>query len=455
MRASNLILTCALFCAAIGINHASTASAAESAPKQACLDSNPEAKKLLNRFSWQSNDRRFRPNFCDPKNLGYRVAQAVLNLSYVETLSSASAHPGDNGILSTGPFQYFSSRIRSFVFEPNTGNCANLVDAYVKNVGAHDGIMHICQLLSQEDEPWISSSLIHEARHQDGYPHVTCTHGAYAGLSQLLACDPDYTSSGAYRTQTDYFIQMSKIDRIAPSVRQSARANAIQLLVERFNTLPMGIKNGAVLVTDTSKLLFYDGETATSLYPSLQATSRLIKEKGVLSIYDPVKEIVMMLSDGVNLDSTPQKAVTEIRNIIDFYESQPVDCSLFPNRVTCNFSNKEVTLPIKDFTPIGFWTYDPVNQSNPTVYIASKEKRVYALNEYSKDFGSLPTGTQSASKWDSSSRAIVLTYDGQVQLVPRDPNSSDPAELAPGLNPDERFTRMIAPYYWSKQLQEL
>jgi hypothetical protein len=459
MKRSILTLFGVLIC----IGHASSTwavtSPAPTPPKTTCIDSDTDFKKILDHFSWRSNDPQFKPDFCDPQNLAYRVAESVLNLAVFDVWYSQSAHSkDDHGVLASGPFHYFSSRIRKFVFEPDGRNCNGSYAAYVDEVG--DGIMHICKRLAAEEDLYLTSVLVHEARHQDGerYNHVRCNHGRFGGSS--LACDESYASRGAYGVQTEYYIQISHMDQVAPSTRQFARADAIKLLVERFNTLPMGIKNGAVLVSKDSNILFYDGETATSLHALPQPELRVMKQGGLLSFYDSAKNSLTPLADGLNLDSAASIQSQELNGSIDIYENEPYLCSLFSNRVTCITPKGKVTLPIKDFTPIGFWNYDLQDPSDiesgsgPTLYIASKEKRVYAFSLGSKKVESKPTYARNLGVWNQD-YFITLGFDGKVRFAKTHPSSNDFFVAPQGLNPDARFTRMITPYFWSKELQEL
>jgi hypothetical protein len=459
MKHSLFALFGILFCLGHAPSTWAVTSPAPTAPKTTCIDSDPDFKKILDHFSWRNNDPQFKPDFCDPQNLAYRVAESILNLAVFDAWYSKSAHSeNDHGVLASGPFHYFSSRIRSFVFEPNGGTCDGSVAAYVHEAG--DGIMHICNRLADEDGLYFTSVLVHEARHQDGkkYDHVLCNHGRFGG--NFLACDESYASSGPYGVQTDYYLQISHLDQVAPSTRQSARANAIQLLVERLNTLPMGIKNGAVLVSEDSKILFYDGETATSLHSLPQPNLRVMTYSGLLSFYDSAKNLLTPLADGMNLDPASSIQSQEIDGSIDIYENNPFLCVLFSNQVTCKTPDGNATLPIKDFTPIGFWNYDPQDpsdlksESGPTVYIASKEKRVYAFSLGSKKVESKPTYARNLSAW-SQDYFISLGFDGKVRFVATRPSSNDSFVAPPGLNPDARLTKMITPYYWSKELQAL
>lgn len=454
MKRSLLAITSILFC----LGHASSTWAATPPPKSTCIDSQPTFKAILDHFSWRSNDPQFKPDLCDPKNLAYRLAESVLNLAAIDNLYSKSTHSPSQGVLSSGPFHFFSNRIQAFVFEPNEGMCAGLAVAYVNDIGNGNGngIMHICKRLANTDDLTITSTLVHEARHQDpsGYEHTTCRHGIYAGYSQTDACDASFSNEGSYGVEVEYLIQVSHLEKLDPSVRQFARAQAIQLLVERFNTLPMGIEEGAVLASDNSKLSFYNGETAIPLHPLTDPKTRLIKQNGVLNFYDSAKNTISALADGINLNPNPAPLNSKFRNLIDVYEHAQAMCFLFANQVTCDFPNSKVTLPIKDFTPVGFWTYDALNRSNPTIYIASKEQRVYAFTENSKTFTSDPTYFKSVSSWNKN-YFIGLGFKGEVLFVDKNPNSAQPYGYGSGLNPNDKFTQMITPYFWSKELQAL
>jgi hypothetical protein len=248
-------------------------------------------------------------------------------------------------------------------------------------------------------------------------------------------------------------VKVSRSDRVDPSIRQNARAQAIENFVDRFNSLPLGIQKGAVLVSDDLKVHFYDGKTTAPLHPLANSEIVLYQYSGMLNVYDPAKSSLAVFADGEH--AAPSVIVNSGSNrMVDEYENARTICTLYTNSVACDFSGKKVSLPIKDFTPIGFGTYAPLDPSDPTIYIISKDRHAYRISSASKLVLDSPSYYINVGDWDAKFQ-IALGFDGKVYEASKDPNSTTRIVRAPGLNPDENFTKMITPYYWSKELQKL
>jgi hypothetical protein len=458
MKRSLLVLLGIFFC----LGHASSTSASPLDVSPTCKDLSDEQQKALNTFHWSNNDPAFKPDFCDPENAAYRVAKALLLTKSVGTLNGSAPDKFDQGFLSSDPFQFFSKRIHSIQFEPESEDCTGTTNAYVdiaKDPKDSDGVMHVCQALAKLDDNWISSALIHEARHVEGYHHVECDHGFFTN-SHRKSCDESYSSGGSYAIQAEYLVKISRFARIDPSVRQSSRAIAIELLVERFNKLPLDIRRGAVLLNQDSEhvyqdVLFYNGETATPLLPRLDTTDRLFQTNGYLKVYNTSKWNQITFADGITpgpIQENIEKMGAEAGQYLDTYSSALTICNLFTHGVHCYFSDKKVVLPINDFTPVGFWSYAPLNSSDNAVRIKSKEGRVYTFSADSKTFESVDDSSLNAGNWNENA-FILLGPDGKIVFI--DKKTEKYSSDTPGLDPNSTFTKMITPFYWSKELQEL
>lgn len=458
MKRSLLTLLGVFFC----LSHASSTWAAPSNVSPTCNDFSNEQQKALYDFRWTNQDSAFKPDFCDPDNLAYHVAKALLFTKSVGKLNGSALDKSGQGFLSNDPYQFFSRRIRSIQFEPDGEDCSDVMNAYVdaaEDIGKSDGVMHVCQSLAKLDDYFISSVLIHEARHEEGYHHVPCHHGFYMAPGQR-SCDESYSSGGSYAIQAEYLIKTSRSSRVDPSIRQNSRANAIELLAERFNQLPLGLQKGAVLLTQGSEdsysdVLFYDGKTTTPLGPQLASTDRLYPVNGYLKVYNVSTKTQVTYADGIHpgpIKTNLDYRGSEAGQFIDTYASSMTTCNLFTHGVDCSFSGKRVILPIKDFTPIGFWSYVPLNSSDNAVRIASKEGRVYIFTEGSNTFQSAPASTLNSGDWNEN-YFILLGSNGKLSFFNK--KNRETVSSIPGIDPDLTFTKMITPYFWSKQLQEL
>jgi hypothetical protein len=406
---------------------------------------------------WYSKDPELKVDFCDPKNLAYRVANALLFLKSTGTsnLHLSQIDRFDPGVLESDPFQFFAKRIRVLQFDPddpeddNSSGCDAYTAAYV-NAATRSGVMHICRHLSGQDDLTISSALIHEARHQDSYhQHAVCKHGFMIGQT---ACDESYSSGDSYSVQTEYLVKVSRSQQIDPVTRQTARATALDFFVNRFNALPLGIKRGAVLVTSDSKLVFYDGLSVSPMLSLPRPSTQIYQSADLLKFYDPITRVLSKSFDGANLEIDESEIDMNLGrgNFVDRYRTQRANCWLYMNRLICEFPEKRVNLPITDFTPAGFQSYSLPDSFEKKVRIVSKERQVYSISSDSTGFYPEVTDYLNTGKWDEKT-TIGLSYDGKVYFE----TSGSAKKLAPGLNLDSHYIKMIAPYYWSPELQKL
>ncbi|MFL5815916.1 MAG: hypothetical protein ACJ763_20275 [Bdellovibrionia bacterium] len=427
---------------------------------QICLDSDPKQKEILNRFSWYSKDPELKPDFCDPKNLAYRVANALLFLKSAGKLDHSKTDQFDRSVLGSDPLEFFSGRIRTLQFDPDDENdddqsgCDGYTAAYV-NAATKSGVMHICRHLGGLDALTISSALIHEARHQDSYhQHAICNHGFMIGQA---ACDESYSSGDSYSVQTEYFVKVSRSGQITPAIRQTARDSAIEYFSNRFNALPLGIKKGAALLTSDSKLVFYDGESVTPMMSLKNSAIQMYQSGDLLKFYDPIQRVLSQTLDGVNLETLETNHDMDLDHgkgrFVDRYWTQRADCWLYTNRLICDFHEKKLSLPITDFTPVGFQSYSLSDRFEKKVRIVSKEGQVYAVTAASTEFSGESTNNLNTGAWDSST-TIGLSFDGRVYFETQN-GGRTLRKPAPGLSPNGTYIKMIAPYYWSKELQKL
>lgn len=432
-----------------------------------------EAKTILAGFQFRSWDPAFKIDFCDANNLFRNTTAAILLLKNLPNVSD-SANPFDNEKLSPNPWAFFSSRINDIVFETDAsydGFCGKNPGVIAFVAGAQDGIMHICPSAAAQDIFTLSAILVHESRHQDGFPHVNCQHGDYA-TEAVPACDTNYKEAGSYGIQTEYYVKVSKANGVDPAIRQEARSSALLYFMQRFNQLPLGIKNGAVLADNSETVNFYDGKSLTPMFQAPSAEFELTSMDDNLALIQPKEPKIQLISeDGTTMGES--LAENNGADLLDVYQDISGFCLLFPNGIVCasgDANSKPVTIKFNDFTAIGFASHDVNYFKENIMYIASTTGDVYYLPlnlsqlsamadkplPHSKDF----SGLINFAKLDSS-HMMILNAEGQAELVTLPPSgyesvsSSSKKTPAPGIDPSRRFTRMFAPYYWSQELKDL
>jgi hypothetical protein len=125
---------------------------------------------------------------------------------------------------------YFTGRIDEFSIDDG---CPKGVVAYVYSFGG--STMYACSAaLTNNFSPLdLASVFMHEARHLDGYPHVTCTHGPRQGLQG--ACDTRISDTGSYAVTVETYAQLAKyaLD-VHPALKAYARSASVIYADEAF-----------------------------------------------------------------------------------------------------------------------------------------------------------------------------------------------------------------------------
>lgn len=134
-----------------------------------------------------------------------------------------------SGKFSQNWWRYFIGRIDNFIVE---NNCQKGVVAYVYFFGND---MHVCPaaLTPNFTSLDLASVFMHEARHIDGYPHMTCSRGPRAGLQG--ACDTKIAAGGSYAVTVETYAQIAKyaVD-VHPALKSYSRASSVIYADEAF-----------------------------------------------------------------------------------------------------------------------------------------------------------------------------------------------------------------------------
>ena len=313
---------------------------------------------------------------------------------------------------------------------------------------------------------------MHESRHVEGYLHTRCRHGA---LASTISCDPNYEYNGAYTVESEYLVKLARTDLLSADVRQAARRQAIENFKATFNEYPFGIQPGAILKTEQGSISFYDGN-------SLKVLPREPDPSTVLTLYYTQLFLISPLSGSIETYTFAQEpSVTghltpwvtnelnpEPKNsLLDatIHSSTDYSCYLFSDALNCfKLSNPSLTWQLKlhQIQPVQLVDAEKSKLlPDDGIYIVARNGYLYPLPSKFADLqrikseDGLPTLVNEPSfaglgKWRDD-QEIVLSRDGRVLLYsPR----SRKYILAPGLE-NKSFKKLIAPFLWSKELEEI
>ena len=185
---------------------------------------------------------------------GSETANLLASLMFMRKNQFASEMKPSQDELFSGKFAnswytYFTGRIDKM--EVDNG-CPKGVAAYVYAFGGRT--MYVCTAALNDNFSALdrASIFMHEARHIDGYPHITCSRGARKGLQG--ACDTRISAGGSYAVTVETYAQLAKFGiELHPALRAYARASAVIYADETFETPAIVNREKQLLVMTKNK----------------------------------------------------------------------------------------------------------------------------------------------------------------------------------------------------------
>ncbi|MCC6138951.1 MAG: hypothetical protein IT287_09990 [Bdellovibrionaceae bacterium] len=171
--------------------------------------------------------------FCYDGTADSALLEAIMFMrnTQFETSMPASADDLFSGKFASSWWKYFIGRINKFSIQTN---CPEGAAAYV--MGLFGGkTMYVCPLMLSGTMTALdrASIYMHEARHIDGFPHMTCTHGPRKGING--ACDQRIKDGGSYAVTVETYAQLGQYATdIHPALKAYAKASSVVYANEAF-----------------------------------------------------------------------------------------------------------------------------------------------------------------------------------------------------------------------------
>ena len=143
-------------------------------------------------------------------------------------------------------YTYFIGRIDEMEID---SGCPKGVAAYVMAFGGRT--MYVCSAALNDNFSALdrASIFMHEARHIDGYPHMTCSKGARKGLQG--ACDTRISAGGSYAVTVETYAQLAQYGvTLHPALRAYAKSSAVIYADETFEN-PIRVNRAQQLLAMT------------------------------------------------------------------------------------------------------------------------------------------------------------------------------------------------------------
>ncbi len=230
-------------------------------------------------------------DFCADGSADFQLLSSMMFMRSTAFAANMAKSQDDffSGRFAKDWYGYFIGRIDSIKVE---ASCPKGALAFVQAFfGFSDKVMHVCPIgltdaVSTLD---LSSVFMHEARHIDGFPHITCSKGPRAGING--ACDKIIADGGSYAVTVETYAQLAKYaTALHPALKAYARASSAIYGQEAFET-PITVQNKNELVLMMDNLDFVSVDIATL------ATKTMGKSPVVGKIFKRANHMVLIPDD--------------------------------------------------------------------------------------------------------------------------------------------------------------
>lgn len=177
-------------------------------------------------------------------------------------------------------WSYFIKRANHFTIQTK---CQQYVVAYVMPFfGAGD--INLCPMFFDQDVTSQASVMMHEVRHFDGFPHVSCSQGNEKGMSG--ACDDAITTKGSYAISVQTLVGMARSKDIATESKPVVEAEAVYMAFNKFNKVPeVRLNQSIILSSDQGEVFNWSLDAGVTEIGKLPEPSIVLNSAGKLTIY--------------------------------------------------------------------------------------------------------------------------------------------------------------------------
>ncbi|MEK6628499.1 MAG: hypothetical protein AABY53_07725 [Bdellovibrionota bacterium] len=302
-----------------------------------------EMRAIANHFTQFSNLAN--ADYCNDNSKNWHLVSSIVFMR--KTQFSQTMKPSKDELF-TGRFaknwyDYFIGRINRLEV---VGDCPKGVIAYVYSFG--DKTMYTCPaaLTTSFSSLDRASVMMHEARHIDGFPHMTCTKGARKGIQG--ACDVKIADGGSYAITVETYAQLAKFaEGIHPALKSYAKSSAVIYADEAFEN-PVKINRTENLLALTNNLDFHSINIVKNETKKLGQVSALgqIVRRGQHMILFPndktLKAQYVFSNNEGELDQSPSDFITEYNaqtpeqkaNLVDLHIGAQWSARVYKNKVT-------------------------------------------------------------------------------------------------------------------------
>ncbi|MFN7728699.1 MAG: hypothetical protein ACK5P7_06055 [Bdellovibrio sp.] len=271
-------------------------------------------------------------------------------------------------------------------------------------------------------------TVVHEARHTQGYYHINCNQGPYLGTS-VLGCDRDYSYGGSHAIEMEYYARVSTAGvNFHPVYKKMARLMAMGRSNIFFNQTPLKQREALILLGQSGRAYLMDqNKWLNREAPAVQARLKrssfgaTLLSGSMAFVLDPFENSGFDWS--VNDDFSYFKLLNSDRlqgqNIRDFEEfdigrKRHVFVLSDKNQYT-NFNfrggnwNRLINTPPGQTFDFATWT----PEGEPGFFLVDQDKKMYAID------AERLTTRPIAATWPREAKAYAKAAGGFYQLNAR------------------------------------
>lgn len=383
MKAINIVFFAALFLAGVSCSKNNNQEIAAQGrvtggetlknliPKEGCLDesaiSSIKEKITLDGEGWEAFDP------CDSKSNTYKMWESLILIKeIVVSKDKVDMGPLNQEILPTDFWGYFTDHVSTIV---NESECKPNIVAYVYGMW-NDRVVHVCPYFYTDSfNTYVrAETILHEARHFEGYSHVACTRGPRAGDGGRN-CDNNIQEKGSYAVTIESLAKMAIMAENIPSPMRAELKNEAIGYDEAFNEpiLPQGFQSTYLVSQDKQKAYMYDGLKIIEV-PTVSGV-KIISRSATLAAFPLDKSDAYTLDTySKNFDKLPAQG-----SYSKEYNSKPVgDRPEVLDVVNGTYGTGVLTTDLLEFRVRGGMNPDPKNTKIP---LGFKPEKLYMADE--------------------------------------------------------------------------
>ena len=441
-----------------------------------------EIQKIFNSYNFQHWDagqktwlRDTKVSNCDHESILAKTVRTIFFINQFPKLTVSKERPA-SVVISEGAGSYLQKRISTFLIEDETrsSNCkANGSVAYVRT--DENNTMHLCPYFANVYGSDLMSTyvLVHEARHTEGFAHAGCLHGPYEKFDRNTkeisrSCDATYEEQGSYGVGTGFLLNVYH-GTSNEMLREEARANIVQDLITRFNKLPLDMKAGALLHKKDGAVTFFDGIKETSkLAPKTRVMTlaeqwpTFFTEGGSVKSYKYSKEL-SETRGGYARSYRELRTHEERESLLDVFYGESMSCLLDTKRISCvrldDQGNQTVAnISFQSIRPLKILPVENLDGEDQ-LFLVDEKAYLYELPPISAGFTSLTEKdlhrSEHPAPFISTGYVAGISYGLNLNgdLYSYNLKRQKWQTVAP--LKQQKIKKILAPFYWSPQLQDL